>query len=245
VEDDLKSAGLLRVHLEAEGFKVLHAASAEAALVLALQQPLSLITLDIMLPNMDGWEFLCRLKQVPALTRIPVVIISIVADRNQGFALGAAAVMQKPVSRQELYESLVELGLFPLAQGQTLKVLVVDDDPKLVELLAVRIGGLATTVLRAYGGREAIEAARRELPDVIVLDLMMPDVNGFDVVEALNERPETARIPILVVTAKEITDADRGRLNGYVAAIMEKAEFDRDRFMAEVRRAMSGRRVVG
>jgi CheY-like chemotaxis protein len=168
-----------------------------------------------------------------------------VADRNQGFALGAAAVMQKPVSRQELYESLVELGLFPLAQGQTLKVLVVDDDPKLVELLAVRIGGLATTVLRAYGGREAIEAARRELPDVIVLDLMMPDVNGFDVVEALNERPETARIPILVVTAKEITDADRGRLNGYVAAIMEKAEFDRDRFMAEVRRAMSGRRVVG
>ena len=118
VEDDLKSAGLLRVHLEAEGFKVLHAASAEAALVLAVQQPLSLITLDIMLPNMDGWEFLSRLKQVPALARIPVVIISIVADRNKGFALGAAAVMQKPISRQELYESLVDLGLFPLAQGR-------------------------------------------------------------------------------------------------------------------------------
>jgi PAS domain S-box-containing protein len=244
VEDDPKSAGLLRVHLEAEGFKVLHAASAEAALVLALQQPLSLITLDIMLPNMDGWEFLARLKRVPALTRIPVVIISIVADRNQGFALGAAAVMQKPISRQELYESLVELGLFPLAQGQTLKVLVVDDDPKLVELLAVRIAGLASTVLRAYGGREAIDAARQELPDVIVLDLMMPEVNGFDVVEALKERPDTARIPILVVTAKEITDKDRARLNGYVAAIMEKAEFDRDRFTAEVRRAMAGRPLV-
>ena len=94
---------------------MLHAASAEAALVLAVQQPLSLITLDIMLPNMDGWEFLGRLKQVPALARIPVVIISIVADRNKGFALGAAAVMQKPISRQELYESLVELGLFPMA----------------------------------------------------------------------------------------------------------------------------------
>ena len=185
VEDDFKSADLIRVQLEAEGFEVLHAASAEAALVLAVQQPLSLITLDIMLPNMDGWEFLSRIKQVPALRRIPVVIISIVADRNKGFALGAAAVMQKPISRQELYESLVDLGLFPLSQGQTLKVLVVDDDPKAVELIAVRIMGLASTVLRAYGGREAIDVARQELPDVIVLDLMMPEVNGFDVVEAL------------------------------------------------------------
>ena len=116
VEDDLKSAELIRVQLEAEGFKVLHAASAEAALALAVQQPLSLITLDIMLPDMDGWEFLGRIKQMPALARIPVVIISIVADRNKGFALGAAAVMQKPISRQELYESLVELGLFPVSQ---------------------------------------------------------------------------------------------------------------------------------
>ena len=185
VEDDFKSADLIRVQLEAEGFKVLHAASAEAALALAVQQPLSLITLDIMLPNMDGWEFLSRLKQVPDLRRIPVVIISIVADRNKGFALGAAAVMQKPISRQELYESLLDLGLFPVAERKPLKVLVVDDDPKAVELIAVRILGLAGTVLRAYGGREAIEVARRELPDLIVLDLMMPDVNGFEVVEAL------------------------------------------------------------
>jgi CheY-like chemotaxis protein len=82
------------------------------------------------------------------------------------------------------------------------------------------------------------------LPDVIVLDLMMPEVNGFDVVEALKEHPDTARIPILIVTAKQITDEDRARLSGYVATIMEKANFDRDRFTAEVRRAMSGRGVV-
>ena len=91
------------MQLEAEGFTVLQAASAEAALLLAGQQPLVLITLDIMLPNMDGWEFLGRIKQVPALAGIPVVIISIVAERNKGFALGAAAVMQKPFSRDELY----------------------------------------------------------------------------------------------------------------------------------------------
>jgi len=244
VEDDFKSADLIRVQLEAEGFTVLHAASAEAALALAVQQPLALITLDIMLPNMDGWEFLGRLKQIPELGRIPVVIISIVADRNKGFSLGAAAVMQKPISRQELYESLVDLGLFPVSRGRTLKVLIVDDDPKAVELIAVRVMGMAGTVLRAYGGQEAIDAARLELPDLIVLDLMMPDINGFDVVEALKGRPDTARIPILVVTARNITADDRARLNRYVTAIMEKAAFDRDRFTAEIRRAMSGRSLV-
>jgi signal transduction histidine kinase/DNA-binding response OmpR family regulator len=241
VEDDYKSAELIRVQLEAEGFKVLHAASAEAALVLAGQQPLSLITLDIMLPNMDGWDFLSRIKLAPDLRRIPVVIVSIVADPHKGFALGAAAVMQKPISRQELYESLVDLGLFPLSPGRTVKILVVDDDPKAADLIAVRILGLATTVLRAYGGREAIETARRELPDLIVLDLMMPEVNGFDVVRTLQEHAETARIPILIVTAKQITDEDRYKLNGYVASIIEKTAFDSDRFMAEVRRAIAGR----
>ena len=244
VEDDFKSAELIRMHLEAEGFKVLHAPSAETALVLAVQQPLSLLTVDIMLPNMDGWEFIGHIKQVPALMHIPVVIISVVADRNRGFALGASAIMQKPISRQELSESLVELGLLPRSQGQTLKVLLVDDDPKAVELIAFRILGLASTVLRAYGGVEAIAVARQERPDVIVLDLMMPDVNGFDVVAALSEHPDTARIPILVVTAKQITAEDRALLNGSVMTIMEKGEFNRDRFRAEVQRAMSGRKLV-
>jgi PAS domain S-box-containing protein len=244
VEGDLKSAGLIRMHLEAEGFEVLHADSAEAGLKLAVQQPLALITLDIILPKMDGWEFLGLIKQVPSLQRIPVVIISIAADRNRGFSLGAAAVMQKPISRRELYDSLTDLGMFPPSQGQTLKVLVVDDDPKAVELIAVLITGLSSTVLRAYGGREAIDVALRELPDVIVLDLMMPEVTGFDVVAALNEHPDTARIPIMVVTAKVITAEDRAKLSGYVTTIMEKAEFDSDRFTAEVRRAMSGRQLL-
>jgi CheY-like chemotaxis protein len=239
VEAEDKSAELIRVQLEAGGFTVVHAASAEAALALAVQQPLALITLDILLPHMDGWEFLSRLKQVPALSRIPVVIISIVADRHKGFALGAAAVMQKPISRLELYETLVNLGLFPVSQGKTLTVLVVDDDPKAVDLIALRLIGLATRILRAHGGQEAIDTARRELPNLIVLDLMMPEVSGFDVVAALNERPDTARIPIMIVTAKQITPDERARLNGYVTAIMEKADFDRDRFAIEVRRAIS------
>jgi len=241
VEDDYKSAELIRFQLEGQGFEVLHAASAEAALVLAIQQPISLITLDITLPNMDGWDFLGRVKQVPELRSIPVVIMSIAADSNRGLSLGAAAVIQKPVSRLELYNALVGLGLFPQPKGKELTVLIVDDDPKAVENIALRVSGIAGNVLRAYGGHEAIEIARRELPDVIVLDLMMPGVNGFDVVAALNERQETADIPVLVVTAKDITAEDRQRLTRYVATIMEKDEFDAEVFSSEVRRALAGR----
>jgi signal transduction histidine kinase/CheY-like chemotaxis protein len=241
VEDDYKSADLIRLQLEAHGFAVLHAASAEAALVLALQQPLSLITLDVMLPNMNGWELLGRIKQVQTLRHTPIVLISGVVDSEKALRLGAAAVVQKPIARQELSDVLIRLGLIARAQPQALKILVVDDDPRAVELVALRIRGLASTVLRAFGGREAIETARRERPDLIVLDLMMPDVSGFDVAEALKDSPETASIPILVLTAKRVTNDDRRKLRDFVTTIVEKSDFDRERFSAEVRRAMSGR----
>jgi PAS domain S-box-containing protein len=244
VEDDYRSAELIRVQLEAEGFQVLHAASGEAALILAEQQPLSLITLDIMLPGMDGWEVLRRLKELPTVGAVPVVIVSIMADQVTSVALGAAAVVQKPATRQELTDTLVRLGLFPRLPGRLLRILVVDDDPQSLDLMALRVLGLASTVLRASGGREAIEVAQRELPDLIVLDLMMPEVNGFDVVGALLQRRETAQIPVLVVTAKSITAEDRAQLNGYVVGIVGKQEFDHDGFVAEVRRALSERRAV-
>jgi CheY-like chemotaxis protein len=152
--------------------------------------------------------------------------------------------MQKPISRQELYQSLVDIGLIPVSRGQAIKVLVVDDDISTVEMIAVHLVGLASTVLRAYSGREAIDVARQQLPDLIVLDLMMPGVSGFEVVEALNTYAATARIPILVIAAKQITEHDRGPLTGCMATIVDKGDFDRERFAAEVRRAMSGRRVV-
>ena len=244
VESNYKSAELIRVQLEAEGFTVLHAVSAEDAITLAEREPLAVITLDIMMPGVDGWAFLKRLKEIPATRLVPIVIISILADRTKGFALGAAAVMQSPVSRQELSECLSELGLSSIGGDRSVTVLIVDDDPKAMELVAVRIRGLATTVLRAYDGKEAIAIAQRELPDLIVLDLLMPGASGFEVVAALNENPATAGIPVVVVTASEITEADRARLQGSVSTIMGKAGFDGKRFMGEVRRAMANRAGV-
>jgi len=245
VEDDDKAADLIRLQLEADGCRVIRTSTAEAAFAVLGEEPLpDLISLDILLPGMDGWEFLARLKSVPRLTHIPVVILSIVADsnRSQGLSLGASEVLQKPVSAEELNSALANLGMVPYPDtGKPATVLVVDDDPKAVEIVASYLEHGQYSVLRAYSGNEGIQMARSNLPDLIVLDLMMPEVSGFEVVEKLKKQQKTAGIPILVLTAKLLTAEDRKLLNGYVLQVMEKSEFNHGNFIGEVRRAL-GRR---
>ncbi len=246
VEDDNMAADLVRMLLEAEGFTVLRAATAEAALVLAPQQPLALITLDIRLPGIDGWEFLMQVRKNKLLASVPVVIVSGsgvgtgTTDCTLALNRGAGAVLRKPISRAQLKATLANLGLHP-AQGHTRTVLVVDDDAKAVEVIAAFLPTPSYTVIRAYGGSEAIARAKQLRPDLILLDLMMPDVNGFDVVEALRRDVTTADIPILVVTAKHITAQDRVTLNSNpdkTIHIVEKGGFNRVGFINEVRRAL-------
>jgi signal transduction histidine kinase/DNA-binding response OmpR family regulator/CHASE3 domain sensor protein len=241
IEDDDKSAELLRLQLEKAGFRVVRAATAEAGLELATQERPDLITLDILLPGMDGWEFLERFKHHPQFSAVPVVIVSIAADRNRGSSLGAALVLQKPVGREELAHALAAVGFPTSADGERRTVLVVDDDPKAVQLLATYLDPAGYRVLTAFGGQEGIDVARRQHVDLIVLDLMMPEVNGFDVVEALKRDTATASIPIVVVTAKQVTAEDRTRLSGAVQNVIEKSEFNHGRFIGEVRRAMTGK----
>jgi len=242
VEDDDRAAELIRIQLESLGISSLRAVSVENALDLAMQQPPALITLDILMPGKIGWEFLTCIKKIPALAHIPVVIISIIADRSMGLSLGASAVLQKPISRADLYDTLTDLGLHPSLPGQPLTVLVVDDDPKAVEIIAIYLRDTGYVVVRAYGGREAIEAAHRMLPDIIVLDLLMPEVNGFDVVRALKNSSDTERIPILIVTSKQITAEDRVALDYQVKKIMEKTVLSQGHFLSEVRWALMSRR---
>ena len=240
VEDDSQAADLIRLLLEADGFTVVLASNAEIALDLAPRQTLSLITLDLHLPGIDGWEFLLRLRENKALAQVPVVVISGIADANLGLSRGAAAVLQKPISRAELRTSLSNLGLNP-TEERTHTVLVADDDPKAVEVIAAFLPSPDYAVVRAYGGSEAITLATRLQPDLVLLDLMMPEVSGFDVVATLQRNPATANIPILIVTAKQITAQDRAVLNSNpsnVVHIVEKAGFNHERFLAEVRRIL-------
>ena len=240
IEDDPMAADLLRLLLQAEGFTVLLATSAEAALRIAPEQALSLITLDVQLPGMDGWEFLAAIREHPVLAHVPVVVISGTAASNMALSGGAAAILQKPVSHVDLKASLAHLGLHEVAH-RTRTVLVVDDDAKAVELIAAILPTPSYAIVRAYGGGEAIILAQRLRPDLILLDLMMPEVSGFDVVRALQRDPETAHIPILVVTAKQVTVQDREALHAdgdRVVHIIDKAGFNRQGFLAEVRRAL-------
>jgi signal transduction histidine kinase/CheY-like chemotaxis protein len=238
IEDNHNAAELMRLQLEPEGFEIARATCARDALEwLQLRQP-TVVILDLLLPDMDGWDLLAKLKQPEAPTaRIPVVIVSIVADARKGFSLGASGVLQKPVSREELLHALADTGA--LGQHETTRVLLVDDDPKALELLAAYLPGPGFQVLRACGGREGIALARRERPDLIVLDLMMPEVSGFDVVDALKDHADTADIPIVVVTAKTLTPQDKDTLYGLVAVVLQKSEFDRGGFVREVRRAVA------
>jgi PAS domain S-box-containing protein len=240
VEDDELAADLIRLLLEAEGFVVVHAGSAEEALKLASHHTFTLITLDIQLPGIDGWEFLHRIRESSALAHVPVVIIAGEADISLALIGGVSTVLQKPVSRAQLKSALANLGLHS-AQEQAHTILVVDDDPKAVEMLAAFLPPPAYAVVRAYGGAEAIALAQRVRPDLILLDLIMPEVSGFDVVEALRRNTVTARIPILIVTAKPITQIDRAELNsesGTMINVLEKLDFNKEDFIAEVRRAL-------
>ncbi|MBI5276846.1 MAG: response regulator [Burkholderiales bacterium] len=237
IEDNAHAAELMRLQLEPEGFDVVRASDARDALDwLAAREP-TVIILDILLPDMDGWDLLALLKKPgTAASHVPVVIVSIVADARKGFSLGASAVLQKPVSRDELLSALADAGVG--GRAPPARVLIIDDEPRAVEVLAAFLHGSSYQVLRAYGGAEGIEAARRDRPDLIVLDLMMPGVSGFDVVEVLKDNPETAAIPIVVVTAKTLSPADKEVLDGMVQGVLEKAQFDHTRFVGEVHRAV-------
>jgi signal transduction histidine kinase/DNA-binding response OmpR family regulator/PAS domain-containing protein len=237
VEDDDKSAELLRLQLDSAGFRVVRAATAEAALELATREAPDLVTLDINLPGINGWEFLQGFRQLPQFAKIPVVIVSVIADRSRGLSLGVNQVLQKPVGREELVRALHALG-FPCGALQQQTVLLIDDDPNAVQLLTNYLTPAGFKLLSAFGGQEGIEVAKRQLPDVIVLDLMMPEVNGFDVVDALKLNPRTAAIPIIILTAQSISTKERALLGTDVQQVMEKSGFQHDQFVSEVRRAM-------
>jgi DNA-binding response OmpR family regulator len=238
VEDDTLAATQLRLRLESMGFRIRHVASAEAALLLAAEMRPDLITLDVRLPGMDGWDLLGRIKDLPAWADVPVVVVSVDGDHEVGLSLGAAAVLRKPIGRAEFAHELNKLGFKPAA-ARNVTVLVVDDDPGSVDLIHAYLSQPGYAVLRAYGGQEGIELARRHRPDLVVLDLVMPDVGGIEVVEALKSDPGTAQIPVVMVTSKQLSDEDRSQLNKHVLSVLGKPGSGEDRFLGEVRRALA------
>jgi signal transduction histidine kinase/DNA-binding response OmpR family regulator len=224
VEDDKSSADLLSLHLTGAGFSVEVARDGLRGLELARQLRPAGIVLDIKLPKLDGWDLLSSVKATPELADVPVIIVSMLDERGKGFALGAADYLVKPVAREQV---LAALERCVTVADERRKVLVIDDDPRAVEFIGAVLEHEGYTVVRAPGGAEGVAMARSVGPSLVLLDLLMPELDGFEVVERLRADPETADIPIVILTAKTMTAADKRRLNGQISYLARKGEFDR------------------
>jgi signal transduction histidine kinase/DNA-binding response OmpR family regulator len=221
VEDDPAAAELLTRQLARAGFTTDVARNGKEAMSKAIESKPAAITLDILLPDIDGWEVLTRLKREPATSDIPVVVVSVVDNPELGVALGALDYFVKPVPAKELISRLSRFK-FGHKAGQNPSVLIVDDEHANREWLKRILEPAGFLVLQASGGREAIELTKARKPDLVMLDLMMPEVTGFDVVEALRADRATQATPIMVLTAKHLTEGDIHQLNGHVSTILKR-----------------------
>ncbi|MBV8752046.1 MAG: GAF domain-containing protein [Hyphomicrobiales bacterium] len=232
IDDDVTVRDVVGRFLEREGFSVAKADGGKEGLRMARELRPAAVTLDIMMPDLDGWTVLAAIKGDPDLVDLPVVLMTIVDEKNRGYALGATEYLVKPVDRQKLMEVL--RGLCGSA-GRPL--LIVDDDDLGRRQIRAALEQQGWTVTEAIDGRDALTKLSDARPDVIILDLMMPEMDGFAFLEEMRRNAEWRDIPVVVVTAKDLTDADRWRLNGGVERIIQKT--DRDDMLREVRSVLA------
>ncbi len=211
IEDDLLAAEMIRMHLTGGGYRVVLVASGHAGLGAARRLQPHAITLDLGLPDMDGWQVLHRLKGDPATQAIPVLIVS-ARDKGQlGLSLGAVDWLVKPVDAQRLLGALQrcrDLG----APKRALRILVVDDEPVVLEALEALLRQEGHQILTASDGETALRQAEAKRPDIILLDLHLPGLSGFEVVSRLRQIPELAAVPVIAFSGKFVSPEERGLL---------------------------------
>jgi signal transduction histidine kinase/DNA-binding response OmpR family regulator len=241
VDDDQAVCDMLNRFLSKEGFQVVVATTGEEALRLAREVRPRAITLDVMMPGMDGWAVLSALKSDPALADIPVIILSIIDDRNLGYALGASDYLTKPLERDRLLD-IIRKRCGAASSGL---VLVAEDEPATRDMLRRVLEKGGWTVVEAGNGREALEIVTQQRPALVLLDLMMPEMDGFEFLDEMRQRPELQSVPVVVLTAKDLTEEDRLFLNGSlllsgcVKRVLQKGNFSLDVLLREVRDLMA------
>ncbi len=240
-DDDVFFRGLAG-DLEAAGYRVVRARNGDEVVDLALAESPVAISLDLVLPGRDGWEVLKELKSDSRTASVPVIIVSLIENHELGFALGADDYFQKPLDRERFLGRMRELT--PENAGfERSAVLVIDDDPQVHDYLDVELSEAGYRVHSATGGREGIDLALSLRPSVIVLDLIMDGVDGFQTAAELARHPLTAQIPILVFTSKDMSPEDRRELADLTGALLSKAPDDRKRMVSTIRELEARRRA--
>ncbi|TNE84553.1 MAG: response regulator [Deltaproteobacteria bacterium] len=234
IDDDPHVRDLLQRHLTREGFRVATAPGGEEGLRLARELGPTVITLDVMMPDVDGWMTLGRLKSDPALADIPVVMLTMVSEAARGYALGATDYLTKPIERQALTRVL---GRYRCANPPC-PVLVVEDEPDIRDVLARSLLKEGWKVSVAANGIEALEQVAANRPELILLDLMMPEMDGFQFIVELRKNPLWRTIPVVVLTAMDLSGNDHARLSGHVEQILLKGSYDRETLLKHVQQAV-------
>lgn len=230
IDDDLTVHDLVRRFLQKEGFRVVCAPSGAEGLELARKLRPGIIVLDVMMPTMDGWSVLTRLKGDPEVSDIPVVMLTMVDNKEMGFSLGVDDYMLKPIERSGFVSVLRKY----CSPQQASTVLVVEDDVTTRELLRASLEKEHFTVIEACNGTEGLQRLAECRPAIILLDLMMPEMDGFQFTHEVRADSQFRDIPILVMTAKDIEADDRARLDGQVSRILQKGACGRDELLAEI-----------
>ncbi|MDK2947638.1 MAG: hypothetical protein PWQ63_798 [Methanolobus sp.] len=241
VEDDDASRELLEETLKYSGYRVVSTSRGMEAIELAEKTHPIAITLDIMMPGMDGWEVLNKLKNNEKTKDIPVIITTMLDERKIGTALGAEEHFIKPVQKKTLIATLERIR-----KGSTdspFHLLVVDDEKVAVEMIEEMLKGMNFEVTSAFGGKEAIDIALKNRPDAILLDLMMPEVTGFDVIRTLKSKEESRDIPIIVCTAKYLEKDDLEILNKDISGVIRKGEFNKEKLISHIKNLQKNKKT--
>ena len=234
IDDDPEARDIVERFLRKDGFEVATAGGGEEGLRLAHKLQPAAITLDVMMPEMDGWSVLRALKADPVLHDIPVVMLTIVDDKSKGYTLGATDYLIKPVDRDQLHNALARYYV----PGEPCSVLLVEDDTVTREMMARTLEKSDWAVSEAGNGREALDRLAQEKPQLILLDLMMPVMDGFDFLLEMRANAEWQDIPVIVLTAKDLTEEDRRILNGRVKQIVEKGSSANVQVVSLIRQAL-------
>lgn len=219
IDDELHARDIMKRHLHKAGFEVAVARNGKEGLELAKKLRPTAITLDVLMPDMDGWEVIQAIKTDPDLASIPVVMCSCVDEKQRGFSLGVKEYLTKPINIKLLIKAL---NLYCRNSG--CNILIVEDDSSQRQLMCREIERAGYTVFEAENGLRAMEKLREKIADVILLDLEMPEMDGFELVDAIQKNSLWRKIPVIIVTSRDMSPADRERLNNYIITVVSKGD---------------------